>query len=239
MYSSLSKPGSQARILLVEDDPGIRSGLESILILSNYSCDLYQDGRAALQALTQESCSYDLAVIDLMLPGKSGFEVTQACRTRDIPVIIITARTDIQSELKGFDLGIEDYLIKPFHPLRLLTRIEKILSRMQETANVINMGSLCLNRLSKEVVYHDCRLNLTPLEYDIVHFFVLHPDHTWSKQECLDAIWGEDYIGDPNTFNVHLRQVRQKTGDPDFIETQGRLGFILRSSHFLEEDHKG
>lgn len=239
MYSSLSKPGSQARILLVEDDPGIRSGLESILILSNYSCGLYQDGRAALQALTQESCSYDLAVIDLMLPGKSGFEVTQACRTRDIPVIIITARTDIQSELQSFELGVEDYLIKPFHPLRLLTRIEKILGRDPETAAFVDLGSLQVNTQSKEVKFQGKSLELTPLEYDIVSFFASHPDHNWSKQECLDAIWGEDYIGDPNTFNVHLRQVRLKTGDPDFIETQGRLGFILRSSHFLEENHEG
>ena len=230
---------SKGHILLVEDDPGIRSGLERILLLDQYTCETFSDGNAALYALSDQPQNYQLAVIDLMLPGRSGFELTKVCRTQDIPVIIITARTDIQSELQSFELGVEDYLIKPFHPLRLLTRIEKILGRDPETATFVDMGSLQVNTQSKEVKFQGKSLELTPLEYDIVRFFASHPDHNWSKQECLDAIWGEDYIGDPNTFNVHLRQVRLKTGDPDFIETQGRLGFILRSSHFLEAEHEG
>lgn len=125
---------SKGHILLVEDDPGIRAGLESILLLTHYTCETFSDGNAALCALADQPQNYQLAVIDLMLPGRSGFELTKVCRTQGIPVIIITARTDIQSELQSFELGVEDYLIKPFHPLRLLTRIEKILGRDPETA---------------------------------------------------------------------------------------------------------
>ena len=125
---------SKGHILLVEDDPGIRAGLESILLLAHYTCETFSDGNAALCALADQPQNYQLAVIDLMLPGRSGFELTKVCCTQGIPVIIITARTDIQSELQSFELGVEDYLIKPFHPLRLLTRIEKILGRDPETA---------------------------------------------------------------------------------------------------------
>lgn len=219
----------RVHILLAEDDPGIAAALQSFFLLDSYECESFVDGRAAFSAL--ERNKFDLAVIDLMLPGCSGFELTRLCREKKIPVIIMTARTDLASEVKGFDLGAEDYLIKPFHPLRLMTRIKKIVRQEGDMAEEIVLGELSLNTRTKAVRYEGKALNLTPLEYEILIFFARHPDRTWSKDEILDAVWGADYIGDPNTFNVHLRQLRRKSGNVRLIETVGRHGFILRSQH--------
>ena len=102
-------------------------------------------------------------------------------------------------------------------------------------AEEIVLGELSLNTQTKAVRYKGKALNLTPLEYEILLFFACHPDRTWSKDEILDAVWGADYIGDPNTFNVHLRQLRRKSGNVRLIETVGRHGFILRSQHGDEQ----
>lgn len=113
----ISKPNSHEAlaILLVEDDPAIAAALETMLALASYDCRVFHDGSEAMETLLLGS-KFDLAVIDLMLPGRSGFELTEVCKQRQIPVIIITARTDLSSEVRGFELGAEDYLIKPFQP---------------------------------------------------------------------------------------------------------------------------
>lgn len=220
-------------ILLVEDDPAISSALEGLFALKNYAYHSFQDGQEALASI-ETGKEFDLAVLDLTLPGISGFALTEACAKRNIPVIIITARTDIGSEVKGFELGADDYLIKPFNPLRLITRIERLLGQQVSYSKIL-VDELFLDLRSKEVVFRGAEINLTPLEFDILAFFMEHPNQCWSKNEIVDAIWGDDYFGDPNTFNVHLHSIRQKLGSNTIIETIGRLGFMMKAKYVQKE----
>ncbi len=208
-------------ILVVEDEPSLQETLAYNLKKEGYSVEAVGDGREALD-LARE-LKPDLIVLDLMLPGLDGFEVTRILRREmTTPILMLTARDDEIDRVVGLEVGADDYLTKPFSMRELLARVKAQLRRariIREEMNsqpaelpqdVLTFGNLVVNRTRREVTLDDTPLQLKPREYDLLLFFAEHKGQMLSREFILERVWGWDYIGDSRTVDVHIRWLRQK-----------------------------
>jgi DNA-binding response OmpR family regulator len=222
------------RILVVDDDLGLRKQLKTSLISQHYDVDSAADGEEALDKLF--GSSYDLVVLDIMLPKRDGLAVLKEMRTADIdtPVIMLTARGSIDDRIKGLDTGADDYLPKPFAFEELVARIRSLLRRAGDQANAyLSVQGLTLNTINREIRFGSGLLTLTPKEFSIIEFLLYNKNRLITRFNLAEHVWGDAY--DPftmsNFIDVHIKNLRQKLKDagcPEIVETVRGVGFIVR-----------
>lgn len=219
------------RLLIAEDDSRLLTQLDALLQQNGYSVDLADNGNNALYQLKEYN--YDLAVIDIGLPGIDGFDVIRKARQNDVrtPVLILTARDRWQEKVEGLDAGADDYLTKPFHNEELLARVKALIRRASGQANPsIQFGPVCLDTVAEEITLNDVRLDLTAYEYKVMEYLMLNPQKIVSKTELTEHIYDQDFDLDSNVIEVFVGRLRKKL-DPDGtlkpIETLRGRGYRL------------
>lgn len=216
------------RILIVEDDPSISRLIESNLRVAGYEPFCAMDGQQALETIAAQP--FDLALCDIMLPELDGFELLPYLREKDIPVIFVSAKTDVQSRIQGLRLGAEDYLVKPFDILELLVRMEKVLARSAPAENTLVYQDITIDLNSRSVHRGQELIALKPMEYTLLCAFVKHPGMVLTREKLLRQVWGDEYIGETRTVDVHVAALRRKLGLSDQLTTVFKLGYRLEVS---------
>lgn len=220
------------RILLVEDEAPIREMLEFVLEQSGFETQQAEDYQIALD-LIQEPYP-DLILLDWMLPGGSGVQLAKRLKqhefTRDIPVIMLTARGEEEDKVRGLDSGADDYITKPFSPKELVARIKAVMRRVTPTAaeETIAINGLALDPVSHRVSANDEPLDMGPTEFKLLHFFMTHVERVYSREQLLDNVWGTNVYVEDRTVDVHIRRLRKaisKFAHDDMIQTVRGAGY--------------
>lgn len=214
------------RILIVEDETAIARMIAMNLGAANYDTKIYSDGMEAAEAM-QEDHDYDLALLDVMLPGMDGFELLEVMRGYHIPVIFLTAKDDLLSKVQGLKNGAEDYIVKPFEVLELLVRIEKVLERSDKYSDVIHILNMEINFKEHTVRQDGAEIPLKPMEFNLLAVLAKNKNIAVSRENLLRMVWGTDYVGETRTVDVHIGQLRKKLGLGGHIKTISKLGYRL------------
>ena len=228
-----------SRILIAEDDAEIAMLERDYLEIEGFETELVEDGeQAAAAALTGR---YDLILLDLMLPGCDGYEVCRRIRDRvDVPILMVTARTESVDKIRGLGLGADDYIAKPFDPAELVARVKAHLSRYARLTGggegspaqeVITIGDVEIFPRSWKVCKGGRELKMPNREFTLLKFLAEDPNIVFSKEQLFEKIWGYDYVGDSATVTVHIGRIREKIEDdpthPKIIETVWGAGYRL------------
>ena len=214
-------------ILIIEDDQNIAKMIKATLSIVNYNGTCCYDGKSGAKEAMKGT--YDLILLDVMLPEMNGFEVMDAIKNCGSPVIFLTAMQDVADKVKGLRLGAEDYIVKPFEALELLARIDVVLRRSNKTQNIITYGSLSVDIASHIVTDNGEPVQLTPKEFEVIVYFLQYQDIAVSRERLLSNIWGYEFEGESRTVDIHVQQVRRKLGLKDKLITIPKLGYRLES----------
>ena len=219
-------------VLVIEDEKEIRDLVRYNLERAGFRVSSASDGDEGLRRVF--ASHPDLVVLDLMLPERNGLEVLRELRgeplTRDLPVVVLTARGAEMDKLLGFEHGADDYLTKPFSTRELIARVKALLRRAKPERGdaTLQVGGLEIDPAAREARYHGRALELTLREFDLLAFFARHPGRVLSRDELLRKVWGYNYVGETRTVDVHVRRVRHKLGDQErVIETVTGAGYKL------------
>jgi two-component system phosphate regulon response regulator PhoB len=221
-----------AQILVVEDEPGIQELIAVNLARAGHQVQRASDAEAAKELM--RASLPDLILIDWMLPGMTGIDLTRLLRsdsrTQNVSIIMLTARDEERDKITGLETGADDYITKPFSPRELLARITAVLRRRvpQATEEAVEAGGLRLNPAAKRVVAHGSELSLGPTEFRLLHFLMTHSDRVYSRPQLLDHVWGSDYCGEERTVDVHIRRLRaalEPSGQDGLIQTIRGSGY--------------
>ena len=222
------------RVLVVEDEPVLANALCAMLRQAGYAVDGAADGEEAL-AYT-DAYRYDVVVLDLMLPRLNGFEVVQTLRRRrcESPVLLLTARGDTASKVRGLDLGADDYLTKPFERDELLARIRALLRRpAQDRTSVLAAADVTLDPATRQVTRAGSVVPLTAREYQLLEYLLRNKNRVLSRERIFEHVWSSSYVGSPKIVDVYMTYLRRKLDDnrdPRLIHTLRGQGFVLRTS---------
>lgn len=214
------------RILIVEDEEAIAKMISMNLKVSNYDTKIYSDGLEAAEALKEDS-EYDLALLDVMLPGMDAFELLEIVKQYRIPVIFLTAKDDIESKIQGLRGGADDYIVKPFEVLELLVRIEKVLERENKLSDVIKVLDLEIDISQRTVRKNGVEILLKPKEFELLRVLAKNKNIAISREKLLSMVWGYEYMGETRTVDVHIGQLRKKLDLSDNIKTVSKMGYRL------------
>jgi len=214
------------RILIVEDDYGIAQSIGLNLDLSGYDHMILGDGLAVVDHLKVDH-SFDLALLDVMLPGMDGFELLKYMQEYNIPVLYLTAKADVMSRVKGLRSGAEDYLVKPFEMLELLARIEKILARTDKLNKILRYRDLTVDIEKRTVVKSGELIALQPLEFELITKLIQYKNCTLPRERLLNEIWGIDFVGGTRTVDIHITHLRKKLGLEKAIQSVSKIGYRL------------
>ena len=217
----------KTRILVVEDEQHIGQMIEAALGLAGYECEICRDGRRAVAKVHQEN--YDLILLDIMLPEMNGFEVIEAIKSREIPVIFLTALQDVTDKVKGLRLGAEDYIVKPFEIMELLARIEVVLRRYKKNLEILEYRDIRIYPDRHLVEKAGRQVALTPKEFDLFVFFVRNKDIAIGRERLLSAVWGYEFMGESRTVDIHVQQKQKKLDLSKQLVTIPKLGYRLES----------
>ncbi len=215
-------------ILVVEDDFGMGELICEDLREQGYAVDWARDGDEALSLLS--SFEYDLLVLDIMLPGSNGFEVTQTLRAKGnkIPILMLTAQGDVDSLVKGLEKGADDYLSKPFNFKELRARVLALLRRSQgEASNHVSVGRCEIDLSQKRAWFNGLEINLSNTEYTLLMFLVLNAEKYFTREELLEHVWSGESNVDSRTVDTYIHYLRRKLAS-DVIETRRRTGYRFR-----------
>lgn len=221
-------------ILVVEDDPAINQLLCTIASDVGYDCRPAFSGSEA--ALLAEQYSYDLILLDLMLPGLTGEEfIARLRKGKTMPVIVLSAKAGTEDRVNVLKLGADDFIPKPFENAEVLARMEAQLRRYKKfssaaEASVLTWGDLSLDRESVAVTVSGKEINLTAREFEILALLMSHPKKVFTREQIYQRVWGEEYMGDDNTVNVHVSNLRSKlgkAGEGEYIKTVWGIGFKM------------
>ena len=223
------------KILLVDDEPLILKGLKYSLEQDGYETESAMDGEEALEKFF--SGSYDLILLDVMLPGVDGIEVCQRVRERsNVPIIMLTAKGEDMDKILGLEYGADDYMTKPFNILEVKARIKSIFRRSAPAApveekRIVRVRDLEVNCQNRTVTLSGKPVRLTAKEFDLLQLFVTHRGKVYSREALLETVWKYDYMGDMRTVDVHIRRLREKierdTSNPEFILTKWGVGYYF------------
>ena len=211
-----------ARILVVEDDLSVRAMIRMHLSLVGHTVKEASDADEANEILEKEKI--DLAVLDIMLPGKDGFSIGETLIRKGLNVLFLTARTSVADRVRGLTMGAEDYILKPFEPAELLARIENILKRTQKEDDILNLSGIFIDFKARRVFAKGEEVTLTALEFDLLSMLARRRNIAVSREELLSSVWGYDYMGETRTVDVHIQRLRSKIG-AEFIETVYKFGY--------------
>jgi DNA-binding response OmpR family regulator len=215
-------------ILLIEDDLDMQTLIHDYLQNYDFNVRAFERPKEALEHLQNNKEKYSLVVLDLMLPQMDGFDVCKKIReTSNIPIIISSARNEMSDKILGFDFGADDYLAKPYEPRELVLRINSILRRT--THKNKNIGDFEINEAKMEIKLEGLLLDLTKIEYDILHLFLLNNDKVLSRESISNAVSAIEYNSKERTIDMHISNIRQKLGDdpkdPQYIKSVWGIGY--------------
>jgi two-component system, OmpR family, alkaline phosphatase synthesis response regulator PhoP len=217
---------AQRTVLLIEDEASIGNLVRTYLERDGFAVVWLESGEEAL--LTLASRKIDLVVLDIGLPGIDGFEVCRRIRARSqVPILMLTARDEEPDRIAGFELGADDYVLKPFSPRELVARTNAILrrGRQAEYADVLRLGEVELRRGERVVIARGGEVRLTSKEFDLLATLIENVGLVFSREQLLDEVWGMTYPGDTRTVDVHIAQLRRKLGLPELILTVRGAGY--------------
>lgn len=214
------------RILIIEDDAAIAQAVQLNLECAEYEVTVFDNGQTAWDAL-RDNHDYDLALLDMMLPGIDGFALLPKLREYGIPVICLTAMGDPGHEVQGLRGGAEDYIAKPFDMLALMVRMEKVLSRRGKLHEIYHFRDLTLDKGNRRLTRKGEEICLPPLEFDVLAVLMKNKNRTVSRERILNEIWGQDYFGDIRTVDVRVANLRKKLNLSEAIRTISKAGYRL------------
>ncbi len=217
---------NKATILLAEDEARIRRMVKDYLTSCNYTVLEAEDGIKAMEIYYSDNHRIDLILLDIMMPYKDGFEVLAEIRDiSQVPVIMLTAKSQEYDQLYGFKHGADDYIMKPFSPVILLAHMEAVLSRCKSNeSDLITIGDIIIDKTGMIVKLRNKRIYLTPKEYDLLLYMAGNAAIVLSREKILNEVWNYDYIGDGRTVDTHVKQLRSKIGT-DYIQTIHGRGY--------------
>jgi len=221
-------------ILVVEDEPSMAEVVGLYLQRAGYQVQTTADGKTAMSLLEKEIP--DLVVLDLMLPEMDGLSLTRWLRERsDVPIIMLTARREEIDRITGLEMGADDYVVKPFSPQELVSRVRAVMRRTKresvpaESERPISFGELSINVASRTVSAFDQEVQLTAKEFDLLHLLAQHPKQVFTREQLLERVWGGAEYIDPGTVTVHIRRVREKIeanpSNPEWLITVWGVGY--------------
>jgi DNA-binding response OmpR family regulator len=220
----------KSHILIVDDEPTIRDVVEQYLRREGYRTTTASNGEEAVV----RSADADLIVLDLMLPKMDGLEVARQIRsTRDVPIIMLTAKTEEVDKLVGLGLGADDYMTKPFSPRELVARVTAVLRRSNSAApqvgDIVRVGGLRINPQLRTVERDGMPVELTAREFELLLFLASHPGQVFTREQLLDQVWDYHFPGDTSTVTVHIRRLREKVEPdavrPSYVKTVWGVGY--------------
>lgn len=227
----------KVRILIVDDEERIREMIQEYASPEGFDIDEASDGVEALALFKQ--VQYSLVILDVMMPNMDGWSVCREIRkTSQVPVIMLTARGEEYDKLFGFELGVDDYMAKPFSPKELLARIKAIIRRSTPAGEGVDkrehvtFDGLEIEFNSRNVFVDGSIVSLTPKEYELLNFFVQNPNRVFSRDQLLNSVWGYDFIGDDRTVDTHVKMLRESLGRyRRFIVTVWGTGYKFETSN--------
>lgn len=222
-----------SKILLVEDEESIRKFVKINLERSDFEVLEAESGELGIEVARREKP--DILVLDIMLPGIDGFEVCRILREEfpTMGIIMLTAKSQDIDKIMGLEYGTDDYMTKPFNPMELVLRVKSLVRRMKQredkASKMLEFGPFEIDKYSRRFFKDKVEMDLTPTEYSIIKLFLENPGRAFKRDEILNIIWGEDFIGDSKIVDVNIRRLRSKIendpGNPEFIETVWGLGY--------------
>jgi two-component system phosphate regulon response regulator PhoB len=229
-------------ILVVEDEQAIAEMIITSLEMAGYQTKRAANGQIAYQMVLESAP--DLILADWMMPMMTGLELAKRLKrednTAEIPIILLTAKSDEDDKVNGFDAGIDDYVVKPFSPRELIARIKAVLRRgnADVEGKGLTAGQLILDRSAKKASIVDNDINLGPLEFRLLEFFMLHPDRVYSREQLLDRVWGGNVYVEDRTVDVHIRRLRKSISilnHESLIQTVRGAGYRFSAENFNPE----
>lgn len=227
----------EKRVLVVDDEKLIVKGIKFSLEQEGLLVDCAYDGEEAVAAA--KATAYDVILLDLMLPKLSGFEVCQQIREfSDVPIIMLTAKSEDIDKIMGLEYGADDYITKPFNILEVKARLKAILRRTKkqaekgESGNSLEFGEIRLEKDGRRVFLKGQEINLTAKEFDLLELLMTNPNKVYSRENLLNIVWGYASSGDARTVDVHVRRLREKIepnpSEPDYIHTKWGVGYFFK-----------
>lgn len=221
------------KIMVVDDEMRIRKIVRDFLVRDGYDVVEAQDGEEALDLFYQDH-EIELIILDVMLPKLSGFDVAREIReTSKVPIVILTAKSDEQDELQGFDIGVDEYISKPFSPKTLVARVQAILRRsgVEEQAKLLEAGGIRLDFVAHTVTVDGREIMLSAKEFELLAYFMENRGIALSREKILNSVWDYDYFGDARTIDTHVKKLRAKIGEKgSYIRTIWGMGYKFEVS---------
>ena len=226
------------KVLVVDDEKLIVKGIRFSLEQDGMEVSCAYDGEEALALAKAEK--FDIILLDVMLPGLTGFEVCQQIRDfSNVPIIMLTAKGDDMDKILGLEYGADDYITKPFNILEVKARIKAIMRRSGSDSKekkpedaILERGDVKIDRESRRVYIEGREINLTAKEFDVLELLMMNPNKVYSREKLLTLVWGEDYPGDVRTVDVHIRRLREKTeenpSEPKYVHTKWGVGYSFK-----------
>ncbi len=214
------------RILVVDDEAKIRNVVKEYAKVSGYECDEAEDGQVAIDMITKND--YDVVILDIMMPNLDGYTACKEIKKiKDVPIIMLSARTDEIDKLLGFEMGVDDFVTKPFSPKELMARVKVVSSRTRTKVHTKYVyEGLEVNVTGRVISVDGERVNLTPKEFELLVFLIQHKDQALSRDLLLDKVWNYNYYGDYRTVDTHIKMLRQNLGVyRKFIVTVRGMGY--------------
>lgn len=217
------------RILVVDDESRMRKLVRDFLVRKNYEVLEAGDGEEALDIFYREK-DIALIILDVMMPKRNGFEVCREIRENSkVPIIMLTAKSDESDELNGFELGVDEYISKPFSPKILVARVGAILRRSGKTSEegtLLSMGGIVIDKTAHMVTVDGERIDLSYKEFELLTYFVENAGIALSREKILNHVWNYDYFGDARTIDTHVKKLRAKIGEKgEYIKTIWGMGY--------------
>ena len=225
------------KILVVDDEKLIVKGIRFSLEQEGMEVDCAYDGEEALELA--KNCEYDLVLLDVMLPKLDGFQVCQQIREfSDMPIVMLTAKSEDMDKILGLEYGADDYITKPFNILEVKARIKAIMRRtsargqIAKPESILESGDMRVDCESRRVSISGREVNLTAKEFDLMELLIRNPNKVYSREKLLNLVWGADYPGDVRTVDVHIRRLREKIetnpSEPRYVHTKWGVGYFFR-----------
>ncbi len=213
-------------ILIVDDEELIRNVIKEYLIIENYKFDEAKDGKEAIKLA--EKNNYDLIIMDIMMPEMDGYQAVKKIKSfnSSIPFIMLSARGEEYDKLIGFDLGVDDYVTKPFSPKELIARIKAITKRNNNKNELVCFDGIKIDSKAHEVYVDNQLITLTPKEYELLNYLIDNRNIVLSREQLLTNVWGYDFYGDDRTIDTHIKTLRSNIGKyRDLIKTVRKVGY--------------
>ena len=228
---------NRKKVLIVEDEKKLLQTLSDFLTFDGYSAIKAEDGETAIEKLREYMHQIDIVLLDIMLPKKNGYEVLKEIRRHStVPVIMLTAKSEVEDQLEGFECGADDYITKPYSLAIVKVHIEAILKRAGKLKEYMECGDVRLETKTQQVFYKGNYIETTPKEYELLQYFMENQGIVLDRNRILDAVWGYYYTGDIRTVDTLVKQLRKKMKDSNCIRSVYGVGYVFGSEVEDEKD---